>query len=392
MAIPQLPEYVTFVGASTVVGPDMYVGWGYKADGNTKVHSPGFAEWEEVTDPGLVKSIKAAAESSSLQEVRLENIRATSTESANQIVSNRIWAGIVNSRAINANQITGDMIKAGSITAESGIIQSLDAGKITSGTLSSDRIAARSITAAKLAAGTITADSGVIGSLDAGSIRSGFIDAARINVDTLRGKTLTAGTVTGSVITGTNINGGTITGSTVRTSSGADRTEMSTENGLRVISGSKVVAQMDASYSTGLALRNPNTGNLTEVSSVVFGASYWSGGSVLASDGNGYKHWDITVPALPTTRAMTLFTYEIRASGGTTHIAQMWQSSINYAGPFEDFDQSYYGGLYTIFGICTSMNTTGTTTLRLRTFVGTGRTTGNNSYSINNPKLLLIPC
>lgn len=106
--------------------------------------------------------------------------------------------------------ITGDKIAAGAITADSGIIGSLDASVISTGTLSADRIGTgaltpdklkdksitaskivdgtisgvliqdNAVTATKMAAGTITANSGIIASLDAGVISVGTLNSARI--------------------------------------------------------------------------------------------------------------------------------------------------------------------------------------------------------------------
>lgn len=123
-------------------------------------------------------------------------------------------------------QFGTNAIATNSITATSGIVASLDAGKITAGTLSADRIAAGSLTAAKLATGTITAASGIIAdaaitdakiangtisnakiaNIDAGKITTGTINAARISAnsitaDKLNANVFNAQTITGSVFT-----------------------------------------------------------------------------------------------------------------------------------------------------------------------------------------------
>ena len=194
---------------------------------------------------------------------------------------------------------------------------------ITSGFIGSDRIAARSITAAQMAAGTITAESGVIGSLNANDIKFGTLSGDRIDANTLRGKlieggtlkggtieggTITGGTVTGGRVIGTTISGGSITGSTItinRAGGANNRVTIDTVNGITVWKGSTAYARMDTSLPNGLALYNPNStdlfSNLTDVSSVIFGAQFKSqtlnppAGS--AADGAVGFQWSFNAPA-----------------------------------------------------------------------------------------------
>ena len=83
-----------------------------------------------------------------------------------------------------------------------------------------------SVTTSKIAANAITAESGVIGSLDAGKITVGELDGARIKANTIGTDLLKAGAVTSKILNATAIDGMTITGATVRTSVSFPRVEM----------------------------------------------------------------------------------------------------------------------------------------------------------------------
>lgn len=83
-----------------------------------------------------------------------------------------------------------------------------------------------SVTTSKIAANAITAESGVIGSLDAGKITVGELDGARIKANTIGTDLLKAGAVTSKILSADAIDGKTITGATVRTSMSFPRVEM----------------------------------------------------------------------------------------------------------------------------------------------------------------------
>lgn len=225
------------------------------------------------------------------------SIGASSLEgSVTPSVASNFWNNILDAGAPKVRPVGGDMIARQAITTVH--VQGLDAGVITSGFIGSDRIAARSITAAQMAAGTITAESGVIGSLNANDIKFGTLSGDRIDANTLRGKlieggtlkggtieggTITGGTVTGGRVIGTTISGGSITGSTItinREGGANNRVTIDTVNGITVWKGSTVYARMDPSLPNGLALYNPNStdlfSNLTDVSSIIFGAQFKS--------------------------------------------------------------------------------------------------------------------
>lgn len=382
MADPK--EYITWVGSDTTVGTDLYVGWAPRSQTtNGVVHSPNRSEWRQVTDPealaivsmseaqsnailemvsargGTVRYYDGAgypplrgfaagdlargrdSDNTILVEYRWTGLTWEKTSLSSGTISNldvgkltagaadvqrvaaeKIWSRIVQADVIQGNKISGDMIAANSITAESGVIQSLDIGKATVGVLNPDRVAAGSITAAKLAAGTITADSGVVGSLSANVLTTGVLDAARVNADTLRGKTLDAGIITG----------GTITGSVFRTAASGDRVEIDTANGVRIINGGSVVAHLSPVVDTGLALRSPTTGQLTPVSSVIFGPQYAAQPAASAAASNGWAVARFTFQGVPSGRAIVNVSFTILTQANTAGWREFYFSATNPAG------------------------------------------------------------
>lgn len=386
MADPK--EYVTWVGSDTPVGSDLYVGWAPRAQTvGGVVHSPNRSQWRQVTDPeaiaivsmsetqanAILEMVSArggtvryyegsgypplqgtavgdlargrASDNTILVEYRWtgltwERVALSSGTIANldvgkltagaadvqQVAAEKIWSRIVQADVIQGNKITGDMLAVNSITAESGVIKSLDIGRATVGVLHPDRVAARSITAAKLAAGTITADSGVVGSLSANVLTSGVLDAARVNADTLRGKTLDAGIITG----------GTITGSVFRTAPSGDRVEIDTANGIRIVSGGSVAAHMSPTVSTGLALRSPTTGALTPVSSVIFGPQYAAQGGAAAADSSGWACARFTFQAIPSGRAVVNVSFTILTRANTAGWREFYFSATNRDGVMKE--------------------------------------------------------
>ncbi|MCQ9385111.1 hypothetical protein [Brevibacterium moorei] len=87
-------------------------------------------------------------------------------------------------------------------------------------------IAPGSVTTEHIKAGAITAESGIIGSIDAGKITAGQMDGKRIRANTIATEQLAAGAVTANVLSADSLNGKTITGSTIRTNSGFPRIEL----------------------------------------------------------------------------------------------------------------------------------------------------------------------
>ena len=215
-----------------------------------------------------------------------------------------VWKQAQSSGAVARNPVEGSMIANGAITTTH--VQGLDAGVITSGFIGSDRIAARSLTAAVLAAGTITAESGVIGSLNANDIKFGTLSGDRVDANTLRGKVIEGGTIKGGLIAGGRVLGATLA---TTTNGDGDRVEIDASHGLTVWRGNKVYARLHPSLANGLALNNPNSGNLvqgpyadlTDVSSIIFGAQFKFQRTPTtvnaASDGCVAYSWSFNAPA-----------------------------------------------------------------------------------------------
>lgn len=260
-------EYITTPGPGLLPGSDNLPGWDNKASDTTIVHAHDGGAWEEITDEETKRIARAASKQASTIRTVVSSIGGVSyfykgdydppmrgngpgdaafalddndnvirlyrwtgvawvrheldnavlanldvgkltagSASISNVVAKHIWSGIVTSKAVEAEKITGDMIAANSFTATSGHIQSLDAGVITAGLLDADRIAGRSITAAHLQLGTITGESGILKNLNASDITTGVLDADRIDANTLRGKL-----IEGAVIRGGYIEGGRLT-------------------------------------------------------------------------------------------------------------------------------------------------------------------------------------
>lgn len=110
--------------------------------------------------------------------------------------------------------------------------------RLTTSTL----IADGAITTGKIATGAITAESGIIGSLDAGVITTGE----------LRGELIRAGSVAAAAIAADAIDGKTITGAKIRTSAAGARVEMNT-TGLRQYNKyGQLMADMSGGMFTGV--------------------------------------------------------------------------------------------------------------------------------------------
>lgn len=259
-------EYITTPGPGLLPGSDNLPGWDNKAPDTTIVHAHDGGAWEEITDEETKRIARAASKQASTIRTVVSSIGGVSyfykgdydppmrgngpgdaafalddndnvirlyrwtgttwvrheldnavlanldvgkltagSASISNVVAKHIWSGIVTSKAVEAEKITGVMIAANSFTATSGHIQSLDAGVITAGLLSADRIAGRSITAAHLQLGTITGESGILKNLNASDITAGVLSADRIDASTLRGKLIEGAVIRGGYIEGANL-------------------------------------------------------------------------------------------------------------------------------------------------------------------------------------------
>ena len=259
-------EYITTPGPGLLPGSDNLPGWDNKAPDTTIVHAHDGGAWEEITDEETKRIARAASKQASTIRTVVSSIGGVSyfykgdydppmrgngpgdaafalddndnvirlyrwtgtawvrheldnavlanldvgkltagSASISNVVAKHIWSGIVTSKAVEAEQITGDMIAANSFTATSGHIQSLDAGVITAGLLDADRIAGRSITAAHLQLGTITGESGILKNLNASDITAGVLSADRIDASTLRGKLIEGAVIRGGRVEGAEV-------------------------------------------------------------------------------------------------------------------------------------------------------------------------------------------
>ena len=132
----------------------------------------------------------------------------------------------IGSTLIADGAITTKKISAGAVGATALAADSVDADKIQAEAVGAKQLAARSITADKIETGTITAESGVIGSLDLGKATVGELDGRRIAANTISSEQIAAQAIRGESLEAGAIDGKTITGATVRTSAGFPRVQM----------------------------------------------------------------------------------------------------------------------------------------------------------------------
>lgn len=118
------------------------------------------------------------------------------------------------------------------------------------------------IVAEKIAAGTITAESGIIGSLDAGVITTGE----------LRGELIRAQSIAGESLAVDAIDGKTITGATIRTSSAGQRVDMNTDGlfvrnsfGIATVRLANGTIEADGGTITGGTVRTSGSGARVEM-------------------------------------------------------------------------------------------------------------------------------
>lgn len=135
-----------------------------------------------------------------------------------------------------------------------------------------ENIQAKAITAAKIAALSIEA-----GHVAANAITADKIKAGAITTEKLDARAITAGKIAVDAIDAM-----TITGATIRTAASGARTELGSA-GLQVHSASTELVRIGHGLTNGLAVRNPNTGALTELAAVAFGmktgeaSALWNG-------------------------------------------------------------------------------------------------------------------
>ena len=161
-----------------------------------------------------------------------------------ELLANRITAGM-----IQAGQITADKIAAGQITADKIAADSITANKIQAGAVEAVHIKSKTITAEQIATGAITAEDGIIstGAIGTAQIADGSITDAKI-VDLTASK-ITAGTINGANVNiinlkADNITTGTLNGKVIPTL-GTEKIEDGAITGLKIYNGSITTDKID---------------------------------------------------------------------------------------------------------------------------------------------------
>lgn len=150
-----------------------------------------------------------------------------------------------------AGNITADHIKTGTITAESGVISSIDANTITTGTLDATNVNIINLNADNITTGTIDASIINVTNIDASHIGTGTLDAGKITVTNLSADVIKTGTLDASRVNVTNLNAGSITTGTLD----ASRITVTNLNASNITTGT-----LDASR---VSVTNLNASNIT---------------------------------------------------------------------------------------------------------------------------------
>ena len=253
-------EYILWPGADVKPGNDLYPGYNKTANGAALVHSHHGWEWEKVPDDELnAAALKAKA--AILRNMSLDVSQLTaSPDGTSDQVATRIWASIIRSRAAEIDKISANMIDTAGLRVGDANIVNLDAGKVTFGVMSGNRIAARSITAAQLAVGTIKADSGVIESLDAGVIKVGELDGALIKANSIKANQIDADVFEGQVFTG----------SVFRTAAYGPRVEITPQDGIRIYDSAGLATQINHGSADGFKVRAEASGLMVPLRDAMF--------------------------------------------------------------------------------------------------------------------------
>lgn len=166
-----------------------------------------------------------------------------------EITGGMIRTGSVDANRITANTITASQIAGGTITAAEIAASTITAAKIAAGTITGTQIAGDTITGAHIAANAITASE-----LDADSVTSAKIQAGTIVASDIAANTITADRLSVSSLSAISANLGSITGGSINIGSGNTTIDSSGNlravnirsfNGFRVEGGGSYTSQFD---------------------------------------------------------------------------------------------------------------------------------------------------
>lgn len=123
---------------------------------------------------------------------------------------------------------------------------------------------AHKVQAIEIDVNSLTSDTGWIGVLRGGILINDVVDTKHVKTNSI-----TADQIQADAINAKH----TLTGPLIRTAASGARTEM-TNQGIRVVDAANVeLLRIGYGISTGMSIRNPSSGTLTPLSSVVFGAA-----------------------------------------------------------------------------------------------------------------------
>ncbi|MGO2188828.1 MAG: fibronectin type III domain-containing protein [Microbacterium gubbeenense] len=253
------------------------------------------------------------------------------------IVNGAISTEKLVARAVTADKIAVNNIRAGHI--ESGAIET---NKLAAGAVTASKIKANSINASHIVADAITASEIRGGSIQSGHLVSDAVTASKIAADAINANHIEAGAIRTEQLTSNVITGKKFVGGYFRTtsSSSASRTILDS-NGLRIFRGTTEVVRVGHGYSNGLAIRPPGSG-LRELNTVIFGSVPNEAGTSWQLSSSGWKTFDFEHRFTASSNRATIWYYLQQGDRGSVqnwdikaHVRLISGSQVIHFSPIE---------------------------------------------------------
>lgn len=240
-------------------------------------------------------------------------------------------------RAVTADKIAVNNIRAGHI--ESGAIET---NKLAAGAVTASKIKANSINASHIVADAVTASELRANSIYTGHLRSNAVTASKIAAKAINANHIEAGAIRTEQLTSNIITGKKFVGGYFRTTSStrASRTILDS-NGLRIFRGTTEVVRVGHGYSNGLAIRPPGSG-LRELNTVIFGSVPNEAGTSWRLSSGGWKTFDFEHRFVASSNRATIWYYLQQGDRGSVqnwdikaHVRLISGSQVIHFSPIE---------------------------------------------------------
>jgi predicted phage tail protein len=159
-----------------------------------------------------------------------------------QISGDLIATGAITASQLADGTITADKFAAGALGGATIDAGSVTTSKIADGAITTDKLAANSITAAQIVAGTITADKFAAGAIGAASIDAGSITTAMLGANIVTANKIAANTITANEIAANTITASQIAASTITANQIASGTITATQIAANTITAGQIAA------------------------------------------------------------------------------------------------------------------------------------------------------